>query len=461
MTSSSSSEDDCWSMPLSFSCDDFVILRELSDSVRSMCGSFENPTVLVTSPNPSPVEQTMIRDRLVYIKRDDLLRLPGSIGGISGNKARKMYGIAILDDVEFPDCLVSHGGPQSNAMLSLAAIAAARNGRGDSKYPDVATPTDKGESDFPLPSAETERTSRFFYYTKRLPRYLRNQPSGNLLRATALGMELMELSPSEYSGIFGSQDGTSGRPPSCLVCPAPHRTLWVPQGGACSAALPGAIRLAVEVATFWDAESSGGNVDKMSELAVVVPSGTGTTALFLHRALQMNVTREAMGLTVEEFTKVESRIKIVAAPCVGDADYLRRQMSRLDIEAGTGNGTNIPEVLVPYPRFTKGSGDSIGEKRRSGYFAFGDPHPALLQTWKELQDEHDIFVDLLYGAPVWNNMFGHWINSMRNIGSKNKMLSPIDGRRVMYLHTGGLEGLSSQLTRYIHKGLLEKNTVQK
>lgn len=43
---------------------------------------------------------------------------------------------------------------------------------------------------------------RFVYYTKKLPRFLRNQPSGNLFRAMSLGTEIMELSPQEYSGTL-------------------------------------------------------------------------------------------------------------------------------------------------------------------------------------------------------------------------------------------------------------------
>lgn len=67
---------------------------------------------------PSPVEKLLVRDRFVYVKRDDLLRLPNSF--LSGNKARKLYSLNNLQLSDFPKTVVSYGGPQSNAMLALA-----------------------------------------------------------------------------------------------------------------------------------------------------------------------------------------------------------------------------------------------------------------------------------------------------------------------------------------------------
>ena len=79
-----------------------------------------------TSPDkPSPTELTLIRDRMVYIKRDDLLRLRGS--NVSGNKARKFLALNEIPVDEFPDAVVSYGGPQSNAMVALAAIVQSKN----------------------------------------------------------------------------------------------------------------------------------------------------------------------------------------------------------------------------------------------------------------------------------------------------------------------------------------------
>ena len=70
------------------------------------------------SPAWSPVEKLVVRDTVVYVKRDDLLRLQGP--NLSGNKARKL--LALLDTLERETleeggergvkAIVSHGGHQ-------------------------------------------------------------------------------------------------------------------------------------------------------------------------------------------------------------------------------------------------------------------------------------------------------------------------------------------------------------
>ena len=63
------------------------------------------------------VELCLVRDRIVYIKRDDLLHLPES--GVSGSKARKMLALKQLPPRQFSDAVVSYSGAQSNAMLAI------------------------------------------------------------------------------------------------------------------------------------------------------------------------------------------------------------------------------------------------------------------------------------------------------------------------------------------------------
>jgi hypothetical protein len=150
----------------------------------------------------SPVEPVLIRNRLVYFKRDD--KIKGA--PISGNKARKMKALQSLSAQEFPACVVSFGGPQSNAMLALAAIVHFENHHHHHQ-------------------ADSKKV-RFVYYTKTLPRFLRNQPNGNLFRAVALGMELVELSPQEYASLFGGEwGGPTEAPP--MDPPVPADSLWV------------------------------------------------------------------------------------------------------------------------------------------------------------------------------------------------------------------------------------------
>jgi hypothetical protein len=174
------------------------------------------------------------------MKRDDSLHLPGS--NISGNKARKFLSLNNLPAVEFPDAIVSYGGPQSNAMVALAAIVSSKNAQLREKHDDVggaATETGdkfweldvlddeiqlrrKDEEDYDKEEEEEEEEEeesfsekilepaavpqkRFIYYTKPIPRYLRKNPSGNLLRALALGMEIrcvISKQGYQYSALF-------------------------------------------------------------------------------------------------------------------------------------------------------------------------------------------------------------------------------------------------------------------
>jgi hypothetical protein len=212
-----------------------------------------------SSPSPSPVEVLTIRGRTIHIKMDDQLRLSGS--GISGNKARKMWTLNEVSVSDFPKCLVSYGGPQSNSMLALAAITNYKNRELAEEEKEGTTIMNnngrKNDNDNDNDNnISTSTPIRFVYYTKKLPRFLKNQPNGNLFRALSLGMELKELSREEYSNLFEhrSEDnnGGGGRegklPPMGLTAPAPD-SLYVPQGGAFSSALVGVNRLSEEIYT--------------------------------------------------------------------------------------------------------------------------------------------------------------------------------------------------------------------
>lgn len=163
--------------------------------------------------SPSPVQQVLVRNRLVHFKRDDELK-PSVGAPISGNKARKMMALNDMTAEDFPSCVVSYGGPQSNSMLALSAIVHFKNQVALEKRGLT------GEKD-------PEPIKRFVYYTKKLPRFLRNQPSGNFFRAQTLGMELVELSAQEYGNLFGSEWGGPTEAPPAIDPPVPGDSLWV------------------------------------------------------------------------------------------------------------------------------------------------------------------------------------------------------------------------------------------
>ena len=190
--------------------------------------------------------------------------------GVCGNKARKLATLCTRPRLP---ALVSHGGPQSNAMLALAAVSAARG---------------------------TELT----YHTKPLPGWLRTAPTGSLAEARRLGMTLVE------------HPSAAGYEAAVRACRAAGGGGFVPQGGACPDAEAGVAELASEIGAWW----AGRSDTTPTALRVVVPAGTGTTALYLARHLSASAGMEGA--------------RVFAVPCVGDAAYLRQQMSALDAASG-------------------------------------------------------------------------------------------------------------------------------
>ncbi len=206
----------------------------------------------------------------------------------------------------------------------------------------------------------------FTWFTRPMPDWLRSHPAGNLRLALELGMQLME----------------SPHPP--VREEADPATLWIPQGVAMPEAAFGFRQLAEEIMDF--ARDHPG-------LVVFVPSGTGTSAWYLQRFLP---------------------IPVWTVPCVGDAEYLRRQWATLrEREADPWAG---PEpIILPSARNP-----------------FGQPHPEYLKVWRELQAAGITF-DLLYDPPGWIAL-REW--------------APAHDGPVLYIHGGGTEGNETMLKRY-------------
>jgi 1-aminocyclopropane-1-carboxylate deaminase/D-cysteine desulfhydrase-like pyridoxal-dependent ACC family enzyme len=368
-------------------------------------------------PAPSPISFHSLRSRGFYVKRDDLRKLPC---GISGNKSRKFLSLSLLPSQPgggpLPP-LASYGGPQSNSMLALASLAHA--------------------NDVP-----------FTYYVRPLPRYLRKNRSGNLMRAESLGMRLVELPPAQYEelatatedGDRGSSSGPSSGPSSPFPTapfPAPHPgCLFVPQGGASGLSKLGCEHLAEEIVAWWSETAAPEPDGRLAPLAVVLPSGTGSTAYYVHEALAAMCSPSSSSSSSSSSSPAAAAVSVLAVPCVGDRAYLKKQMRSLS------GGRSIPTVL--------------GSRAKR---AFGKPSPELVETWKELREEADLYVDLLYGASAWAQL----LEGFENVGDwasddgadEPRRRHPLDGRTVLYVHSGGLEGVATQLTRYKHAGLVD------
>jgi hypothetical protein len=185
---------------------------------------------LVPSPRqmaPPPVVALRSLPRVHVLRDYESCVLPG----VCGNKARKLAALVSMPQLPAEGQLVSHGGPQSNAMLALARIAAARGGR-------------------------------LTYHTTPLPRWLRDAPSGNLASALACGMQLCEHPTRQaYADACAAAAANAER-----QAPPGGSTSWVERGGACPDAEVGVAGLAEDVA-WWLVESTAAAPSTRSHFA--------------------------------------------------------------------------------------------------------------------------------------------------------------------------------------------------
>ncbi|TLS75793.1 pyridoxal-phosphate dependent enzyme [Mariprofundus erugo] len=178
----------------------------------------------------SPTEQIKLRGHVFYIKRDDRIDPL-----LSGNKYRKLYSLITMPAGHYRR-IVSYGGSQSNAMLSIAALC-------------------------------HRKGWAFDYTSKPLPATLKSAPDGNLHMALSFGMRLHEVAHAQYDDAIRQLAGVTE-----------PDTLFLPQGGADPLARRGITLLAGEIRAWLQQ-------NKLESLNVVTPSGTGTTAYYLATAL--------------------------------------------------------------------------------------------------------------------------------------------------------------------------------
>ena len=192
-------------------------------------------------------------EKLIFKSIPFLLKRDDSISkDFSGNKARKI--LWYLDNLPSSiDTIVSYGSVQSNAMFTLAKFA-------------------------------NLKSLKFKYYANHIPQYLQKNPQGNLLNALNLGMELIE----GYKDIETKD--------------SEH---FIKEGIATKKAFYGVKKLALELVQ---------NLDNR-DYQIFLPSGTGTTALFLSKALK---ELEA------------NNLRVFTTPCVGNSQYLLEQFSELE-----------------------------------------------------------------------------------------------------------------------------------
>ena len=290
---------------------------------------------------PSPVDQLRFEGKLFYLKRDDLIH-----SDFSGNKARKFHYYLTTD---FPQVskLVSYGSSQSNAMYSLSVLSRMKGWE-------------------------------FEYFVNHISGYLAAHPQGNYRRAIENGMKIRV----QGSGFRVQNEER-------------ERVIFVEEGGRQKEAEMGVQMLAEEIVA-WQKEEG------IESLHVFLPSGTGTTALFLQKNCSLLTAHCSLKTTV--FT----------TPCVGDAAYLEKQFFQLE-----KNRALHPTILDTARKY------HFGKLYRDSY-----------KIWLKLYRETGVEFDLLYDPVGWLAL-----REREDIWSKP----------LLYIHQGGLIGNESMITRYERK----------
>ena len=254
----------------------------------------------------------------------------------SGNKARKFYYYLIND---FPNIkkVISHGSSQSNAMYSLSVLCKLKNWH-------------------------------FDYYVDHTASFLKENPIGNYKYALENGMNIIEgILPNSFD----------------------EETLFISEGGAVREASLGIEILAKEIKK-WVEENN------IKNLKIFLPSGTGTTALYLQKFLPFEV---------------------LTCACVGNDEYLKKQFEELE-------KNNLPTIV------------EMGKK-----YHFGKLYKEFYDIHRELLKQTNIEFDLLYDSLGWI-CFEKYISSLKN-KEKNYIF--------LYIHQGGIIGNFSMIERYKHK----------
>ena len=274
----------------------------------------------------------------------------------SGNKARKFH--YFLEN-DFPKIkkVISYGSSQSNAMYSLSVLAKIKGWKYD-------------------------------YYVEHLSSYLEENPHGNYKYALENGMQMHV-----------------GRD-----APIPTKNeLLIEEGGRQEEAKYGLERLAKEILE-WREEQG------IEELNVFLPSGTGTTALFLQKAfcqLELGFTGTQVAFPLE-IKPMSPKCCVYTVPCVGDVEYLKKQFLMLEEDEAFH-----PEILIP-------------SKKRH----FGKLYRESYNIWLKLREEMGIEFDMLYDPHGWLTL----------LENPQILKTP-----TLYIHQGGLIGNESMLMRYQRK----------
>jgi len=295
----------------------------------------------------SPIDHVVFDGNPVFIKRDDLLD-----PAFSGNKARKLYYLLENGDTTLSK-VISYGSPQSNFLYSLSELAKLKQWQCD-------------------------------FYVDHVPRFLSDNPAGNYLRSLKNGANI--ISVHKDRGALALEDYIH----KCVM-PREEKALYIPEGGSSPLAELGIKKLAEEIIQWADTE-------KIDDVKIMLPSGTGTTALYLQKHLSFEV---------------------LTCTCVGEDEYLEDQFLTLS------RGEFSHPTILPMQK----------------KYHFGKVYPEFYDIWLSLKKQTGIEFELLYDPLGWL-MLRQYLRILKD-KIRQENYTPI-----LYIHQGGLLGNETMLSRY-------------
>ncbi|MFT5788320.1 MAG: 1-aminocyclopropane-1-carboxylate deaminase [Shewanella sp.] len=297
----------------------------------------------------TPVDHIDFNGCRVFVKRDDLLHKE-----FSGNKARKF---AYFLDNDFPGMtrLVGYGSPVANSLYSMSALAKLKGWQLD-------------------------------FYTDHIAAQVLASSVGNYAAAIENGANVIDLSL-----VLDRNSRSCKEYIEQVVLPHDSHALFVPEGGRCLYARDGVHQLGKEIVNWFESSN-------LSELTVFLPSGTGTTAIFLNEYFVLN----------------KDGIKVMTCACVGDEDYLNQQFSEL-----ISDTSFHPKIINTDKKYH-----------------FGKLYKTFYDIWRKV-GEQGIEFELLYDPKGWMCVEQHLLGN--------------PDAAILYIHQGGLLGNATMLPRYQRK----------
>lgn len=284
----------------------------------------------------STVTKVKFKGKTLYIKRDDLLHKD-----FSGNKARKFYYFLQKD---FPNIkkIVSYGSAQANSLYSLSVLAKLKGLKLD-------------------------------FYVNHISSYLKDNPQGNYKASLENGANIIEKDEEKIHSYIETN--------------LKDDELFIEEGGRVKEAEFGIKILANEIISYV-------NKNELKNVKIMLPSGTGTTALFLQKNLPFEV---------------------ITVACVGGSEYLKKQFFYLE-----KNEKFHPKILETKKKYH-----------------FGKLYKEFFEIHNEVLEQTNIEFDLLYDSLGLLSFA-----DSKYFDEKNS---------IIYIHQGGILGNKSMLERYNRK----------